>query len=160
MSQSIYLCAASLCCCLVICAIVRMFVPNGNTTRILSVVISVFVLCCMFSPIKEIIKDFRVGQSEKKLNITEEKFNAKQEDKVINETAKYINEYINNLLVSEGVKNASVKTILALSQNRGIYIKDINIYLDKEYMKDSKKIKDLIIKYIGTEPEVTENKYE
>ncbi len=154
--NSIYVCAASLCCTLVVCAVIRLIVPTGNTERIMSVVLSVFVLCSIFSPAINIIKNMNPNVEEKDLNITEKEVYLMQDKRVIEETANYINEYVYNLLCSKDVDCSSVKTILATNENRGIYIKEINIYLNKDDADKAKFVKEWITELLGIEPKVSE----
>ena len=88
--------------------------------------------------------------------MTEESITVLQDERVIEETAKYLNEYVNEILVSKGVENASIKTILSTNENRGIYIKELNIYLDKDNMDKSKDVKEWILSLVGIEPVISE----
>jgi len=156
LTNSIYVCAASLCCSLVACAVIRIILPSGNTERIMTVILSVFVLCCLFKPIIDIVKNINLSLNEDHFNVTEESITVLQDERVIEETAKYLNEYVNEILVSKGVENASIKTILSTNENRGIYIKELNIYLDKDNMDKSKDVKEWILSLVGIEPVISE----
>ena len=159
MSSSIYTCAASMCCCLVVCSIIRIITPSGNTTRIMSVVISVFVLCCLLSPITELIKNFKIKSYEETITAQEYDFSSEIDKKVISQTADYLNEYVNLTLESAGVNNASIETILALSEQKGIYIREMNIYLDVNEKDKTEDIKELVLNSVGIEPNVLECVY-
>lgn len=159
--QSIYICAASLCCCLVVCAILRMVAPSGNTQKIMSVVIGVFTVCCLLSPLYEIGKNLNFSEnkdyvSDKIRNDYEQQYDSK----VLQTTAEYINEYVNSLLCESGVDNAQIETILSVNEGRGIYIKELNIYLYKKNEVDINEISDLIYSSVGIVPSITECKYE
>lgn len=156
MSESIYICAASLCCSLVACAVIRIILPSGNTERIMTVVLSVFVLCCLFGPLVDLIGNSDFGFSEEDLIVSEEAAVLIQDDVVIEETAKYINEYINGILVSKGIENSEIKTVLSKNNEGGIYIKEVNIYLNKAYLEKSGDVRKWISESLGIEPEVSE----
>lgn len=159
MSNSIYMCAASLCVSLVVCSIVRIIAPSGNTNRILSVVISVFVLCCVLSPIAELLKGFYTSSYESGYLYEEYDFSSEYDNEVMRTTGDYVNEYISLMLESSGVVNVSIKTILALDENGGIYIGDMRIYLDKSDMVKAEEVKELVMNAVGTEPVIMENVY-
>jgi len=156
MNDSIFMCATSICVCLVVCSVIRIVAPTGNTSRILSVVISVFVLLCMFSPLKSLVESFRFESDRSFSEDIELKQAEGYDEQVILQTASYINEYVNNILVNEGVENSEIKTILAVNENRGIYIRELNIYLSKGYSEKSAEIKELIKSSLGVEPLIKE----
>ena len=156
MNSSVYACAGSLCVTLVACAVIRMIAPSGNTSRILSVVISVFVLCSMISPIITLVKTSDFNVKEERFSVTEDSLSAEYNEVVINQTADYINEYLNTSLEASGVEKATIKTVLALDKNDGIYINNISIYIDKKYTDKAGEIKNIVKNTVGVEPIVLE----
>ena len=155
--QSIYICAASLCCCLIVCALLRMIVPSGNTQKIMSVVMGVFTVCCLLSPLYEIGKNFNFPKVNCISYEIEEKLQEQIDSEVMKTTAEYINEYVNSLLYTRGISDAQIKTTLSVSDEGGIYIKDMNIYLYKKSEIDTQKITNLIYTSVGIKPIITEH---
>ncbi len=156
MRESVYICAASLCCCLVVCSLVRMIAPSNSTNKIMSVVISVFALCCLFSPIIELISDFDTGRYELNNVITVQKYSDAYDEEVLKSTAEYISEYICLLLDTGDIDVSEVKTIIGVDENRGIYIREINIYLDKDNIKYKDDVSSLLFSELGIKPKITE----
>ncbi len=161
MNGSVYICAASLCSTLIICAILRILSPSGSTQKIMSVVISVFSLCCLASPFYEFSKNINKINAESEIHKGYiENFNSEYDSKVVEKTAGYVNEYINSLLESCSVENSNIETILSTDESRGIYIKDVNIYLNGSENANIKEISDVISSAVGVKPNITERKYE
>lgn len=159
--QSIYICAASLCCCLVVCAILRMIVPSGNTQKIMSVVIGVFTVCCLLSPLYEIGKNLNFSENKNdEINRIQNDYEQQYDSKVLQTTAEYINEYVNSLLFEAGVNDARIETILSVNDGRGIYIQEMNIYLYKKNGININGLSDLIYSSVGIVPSITECNYE
>ena len=156
MNDSLYTCAACLCVTLVACAVIRMIAPSGNTSRILSVVISVFVLCSMLSPITAFVKDFGFGIVDKSINDYEPDISAKYDAEVIRQTAEYINQYVDAALNAQGVTDSSIKTIVSVSENNGINVSEMYIYIDKAYNSRSEEIRDIVKNTVGVDPIVVE----
>ena len=160
MNESIYTCASSLCCSLIICSIIRMFAPTGNTSRILSVVMSVFVLLCILTPFLSLSDELNISAKEGTLTVNEKDFSLKLDEEVIKQTANNINSYVNTLLTQSGVENTIIQTILALDENNSIYIRAMNIYLNVNYKERKDEIKALVLRSLGIEPTVTEYEYD
>lgn len=151
-----YICAASLCCCLVVCSLVRMIAPSNSTSKIMSVVISVFALCCLFSPVIELVSDFDMGKYELKSEMKTQEYSDAYDKSVLESTSEYISEYICLLLDTGGIDVKEVKTIIAVNEDRGIYIREVNIYLDKSNVKCEDEITSLLYSELGIKPKVTE----
>ena len=156
MNNSVYTCAASLCVTLVACGIIRMIAPAGNTSRILSVVISVFVLCSLVSPISVFVKNLSVTVDEDEFMSEEKSISVEYDNEIIRQTADYINQYVYTSLKAEGIDNTAIETVLALDENSGIYISKMNIYIDKRYTEKTQVINEVVKNTVGIEPEITE----
>lgn len=158
MKDSIYICAASLCCCLVVCSLVRMIAPAKSTSRILTVVISVFALCCIISPVASAVKGFDVSSVEWSVDAKTKEYAAQYDESVLRETAEYISQYVSAILMSADIKVSEVKTVVAVNDARGIYIRSVSIYLDKKYISRKDEIQQLLYSELGIKAEVTECK--
>ena len=156
MKESVYICAASLCCCLVVCSLVRMIAPSNHTEKIMSVVVCVFALCCLFSPIIELISGFDITEYELDAETKVQEYTDLYDEKVIKSTAEYISEYVSVLLNTSNIDVSRVVTNIGVNENRGIYIREINIYLDKDNVKYKDDISSLLLSELGIKPKITE----
>lgn len=160
MSESVYVCASSLCCCLVITAILRIIAPGGNTSKIMSLIFGVFVLCSILTAITCLIKNTDINSEVKEYILKEETFTVNVDDQVMRTTADYINEYANGVLESNGINNSIIRTVLGIDENNGIYLKEINIYLDENHSDEKERVSELIKEYMGIIPKISERSYE
>ena len=156
MNESMYVCAASLCCCLVVCSLVKMIAPSNYTTKVMSLVISVFSLCCLFSPVVNLIKGFDVSNYEQKGVMKAEEYSDVYDENVLRVTGEYISEYICTVLSGADIEVSSVKTVMASDPSGGIYISDVVIYLKKESMNHKDDIVSLLKSELGVTPKITE----
>ncbi|MBQ4568905.1 MAG: stage III sporulation protein AF [Ruminococcus sp.] len=160
MSESIYICAGSLCCTLLICSILRVISPSGSTQKIMSVVICVFSLCCLVSPVYEFVSNIKLNYTQKYAkDAVSDNFEADYDKAVLKQTAEYINAYVYKLLESCSAENAKIETILSSDDKKGIYISGMNIYLNGNENVNIKKISDAVFSATGVKPNITEYKY-
>ncbi len=156
MSESIYICATSLCCCLVVCALIRMIAPSGNTTKILSLVIGVFALCCLVSPVVTLISEIDINELNTEQSISNTEFSQLCDEHVLKTTGDYINSYVDVILKQADISTENIATILGVDENKGIYIRQMNIYINKADMDKADEIKNIISNSVGIVPKITE----
>lgn len=154
MSESLYICAASLCCCLVVCSLVRLVAPAGNTTKILSLVIGVFALCCLVSPFATLVNEVEFDSFQYEYEETQTELSLKYNEEILKTTGDYINSYVKVLLTSAEIMPEDIRTTLGVSNENGIYIKEMNIYINKNSSYKSETIEDLIETSVGIKPKV------
>ncbi len=157
MNESLYICAASLCCCLVVCSLVRIIAPSGSTSKILSVIIGIFALCCLISPFVSMLDDFNIEIYDKKLNTENTELTEFYDEQVLKTTAEYINSYVLAVLGNAEISPKNVKTVLSVNQDKGIYIREMNIYVEKNSWDKADEIKAIIQTSVGIEPKITES---
>lgn len=160
MNESIYICAASLCCCLVVSSLVRIIAPSGNTSKILSLIIGLFTICCLISPFVALFKDIDVNIYQKELNTESTNLTELYDEQVLSTTGEYINTYVLSLLKNAEIVPENIKTVLGVTKEKGIYVKQMNIYVRKYTWDKADEIKSLIETSLGIEPKVTEIQYE
>ncbi len=160
MNESIYICAASLCCCLVVSSLVRIIAPSGNTSKILSLIIGLFTICCLISPFVALFKDIDVNIYQKELNTESTNLTELYDEQVLSTTGEYINSYVLSLLKNAEIVPENIKTVLGVTKEKGIYVKQMNIYVRKYTWDKADEIKSLIETSLGIEPKVTEIQYE
>lgn len=154
MMASVYVFASSLCISLVLCALVRMFAPSGATSKILSVVIGMFMLCSMISPVCSLVKNFNMDEGEVFDERIAKNLAASYDNEVLTRTTNYINEYANSILESISVKPDNIKTVVAVSESKGIYIKEISIYINKTDVQKSDEIVRMLEDSLGCKPQI------
>ncbi|MGN0453244.1 MAG: stage III sporulation protein AF [Ruminococcus sp.] len=154
MTESIYICAGSLCVCLVACALLRMISPSGSTKKIMSVVVGVFMLCCLLSPIVSLMKSFDVSDLEAKYSQSESDLSQTVDAEVLKATGDYINEYTSALLREAKIDVRDIKTVIGQTETRGIYVREIYIYIDNTAKDKEKAISELILSAVGIEPKI------
>mgnify|MGYP003289145769 CR=1 FL=1 len=157
MTESVYVCAASLCCCLIVCSVLRIISPYGSTQKIMTLVISVFAVCSLIAPFTSLVNEFRESY---KHNVCDEsitdKIQLKTDEEVAKLAAEYLNDYVNTLLLAKGITDSEIRTILSYDADSVIKIKELNIYLNKTYSSQTDEIKNLICSNLGVIPNVTE----
>ena len=157
MTESLYLCSGSLCCALVVCSLVRLIAPSGNTSKIMSFVMSIFALCCLVSPIVSGIKDFDINEVKmSETQLSDKMFSELCDEQVLSTTGEYINSYTTNILMESDITPNKITTVMGINKNRGIYIREMNIYINKKYHNKIGEIKEIVSSFAGIQPEVTE----
>ena len=154
MNESLYICAASLCCCLVVCSLVRLVAPAGSTTKILSLVIGVFALCCLVSPFVTLVKSIDVYSCETDYTEKQSELTQVYNEEILRTTGDYINSYTKTLLLSAEIIPDDIQTILGVNNENGIYIKEMNIYINKNSSYKIGTIEELIETSVGIKPKV------
>lgn len=157
MTESMYLCAGSLCCTLVVCSLVRIIAPAGNTTKIMSLVISIFSLCCLFSSFISFSDNLKFSEADiSQAEISDEVFSDLCDDKVLSTTGDYINSYTKNLLIQSDINPQQIITVMGVDKNRGIYIREMNIFINEKYHSKTDEVKETVSSILGIEPTITE----
>lgn len=157
MTESMYLCAGSLCCTLVVCSLVRIIAPAGNTTKIMSLVISIFSLCCLFSSFISFSDNLKFTEADiSQAEISDEVFSDLCDDKVLSTTGDYINSYTKNLLIQSDINPQQIITVMGVDKNRGIYIREMNIFINEKYHSKTDEVKETVSSILGIEPTITE----
>lgn len=157
MTESMYLCAGSLCCTLVVCSLVRIIAPAGNTTKIMSLVISIFSLCCLFSSFISFSDNLKFSEADiSQAEISDEVFSDLCDDKVLTTTGDYINSYTKNLLIQSDINPQQIITVMGVDKNRGIYIREMNIFINEKYHSKTDEVKETVSSILGIEPTITE----
>lgn len=159
MKSSVFICAASLCCCLMVSALVRMIAPSGATNKIMSVVISVFTLCCLFSPVVDLVSNFDVSAYEYEADVISKNLSDEYDEEVIQYTTQYISGYVSTLLESAGYDVKQVKTQVTVNNEKGIYISSIDIYLYEVTSAQRIEIENMLKSELSVKPKIWESKY-
>lgn len=152
MTESIKVCACSLCASVIVCLIIRLLIPQGSTKRIMTVIIGIFILCILLMPITEFIKEFDSTDIENEFKLGESKANKIYDDQVLKGAGEYISAYCYSLLSNAGVEADNIETTVGVSDDRGIYIIGIDIYISDGIVLSDNEIRELIHDSVGVEP--------
>ncbi|MBR1731810.1 MAG: stage III sporulation protein AF [Ruminococcus sp.] len=120
------------CVCAAVVSILSAISPNGITSKTLSLVIGVFIICVMLSPVKSFFTDFSLNLSVPEIpdSISSDAHDAYNEA-VITETENRLEASLLSTLLNNGFSVSSVEIALGVNKDGGIYIEGINIYINK-----------------------------
>lgn len=153
--ESIYVCAGTIVCSLMLCTLLRLISPQTNFSKILSVIIGVFALLCIISPLKEITSVLNDKSTSAVLEDYSNDIEIKYDSEVLSLTGEYINKYLYSLISAENIQVKNISTSVAHSENKGIYLREVCIYLTEEQTRHSDNIKEIIISAVCIEPKIT-----
>jgi hypothetical protein len=122
--------AAVICVTAIGCSFVGVLVPQGSTKKVINVVIGVFLLCTMIVPIKNAIQNFKlettISDSAEDLTASaDEAYN----NAVLKETQSILESKLKSSLAQNNINPYSLEINLSATENGGIYIKSISIYI-------------------------------
>jgi len=137
--------------------LVRIIAPAGNTTKIMSLVISIFSLCCLFSSFISFSDNLKFIEADiSQAEISDDVFSDLCDDKVLSTTGDYINSYTKNLLIQSDINPQQIITVMGVDKNRGIYIREMNIFINEKYHSKTDEVKETVSSILGIEPTITE----
>jgi len=140
-----------------VCSLVRIIAPAGNTTKIMSLVISIFSLCCLFSSFISFSDNLKFIEADiSQAEISDDVFSDLCDDKVLSTTGDYINSYTKNLLIQSDINPQQIITVMGVDKNRGIYIREMNIFINEKYHSKTDEVKETVSSILGIEPTITE----
>lgn len=134
-------------------ALISIIIPDGNTKKILSLVIGAFLLCSMILPVKNAISDmnFEIDGFPKETQITASADEAYTES-VIKETENTLAKTLDGLLKSENINVKRIRFYLKEDENLGIIINRISIYIDKKNNSKVFRINEITEENFGQTP--------
>lgn len=122
-----------LCCSLFTASLIKLIAPSGKTEKILKLVISLFVLICLTTCIKNVIKEAEIFDQQNITTLNDsEKLNQTIDENVLKVTGDYMVVYIENLLEAENIHYEKITVTVDADENGVINITDICIYMDKD----------------------------
>ncbi len=140
---------------LFVASLVKMLAPKGKTEKILTFVISLFVIICIvtcFTAIATDIDASDVGSiiDEQSLSELESKVN----NDVIKITGDYMVQYVKAILEAENIKPAEIKITVDTNENSVINLTEACIYISKKDLILKSEIEDIIKNDLGITPKV------
>lgn len=122
--------------CCVICGALGIISPLGNTKKMMNVVIGIFFLAVVLTPFTKISFDF----SENLFNFPNsdeisEEYKDLYDKEVIRTAQDKLCEYADSILKEEGINANDIRIILETDDTGGIYVKEIDIYINQEQIR-------------------------
>ncbi len=154
MMDSIFDCATAICLSVVVCSLVRMLVPTGNTQRIISVVLGVFTMMSIIAPVYDLVSSVEISNSEYESRIEIGEYQNKIDNAVLAQTGEYINQYVSSLMSSSDCDIDKMETNVAINDKGEIYIKEINLYINSFTATESDKATDIVYDTLNIKPNI------
>ncbi len=150
--KSLYSFAVSLCLILIICSVLRMLFPGNKTNKALTLVLSLFVVISIVSPVINIIKSIGTKSAESVLD--ENSLEIAFDNEVYLEASEYISEYTYSFLKSSGYMPIKVSTEIKRNDTEGIYMDKLIIYFDSITDTERESVCELVEYSLGITPQV------
>ena len=146
--------ATAVCICAVISSILNMLLPQGSMKKLYGLIAGMFLLCCMVVPVKNALESFRIEiNAESKTPITataDEAFN----QNVIRETESILEKRAFLLLKQNGITINKCRIRLKNTDEFGILIDSVSIYINKGQAERPLDIKRIIREKFEVDPQV------
>lgn len=146
---------STLCCSLIVATLVRIIAPQGNTEKIIKLIISAFILVSIVLAVKSVVDlvdtDKIISDSESIVSYENTEMN---NEKVLKTASEYLVEYSKNLLESNNISVDNIKITLVESENSVIYVREAIIYINRDYLNDEDRIINLISSNLGVSPKI------
>ena len=141
--------AAALCVAAIGCALMQMLAPKDGMGKIFKLMLGAFFLCCMTMPLLQLrsISGLDVGSlpSEVTNELLQEKVDAQLRRQV--ETT--VRQLAEKALESRGVKAEKIAVTTDTSEDGGIYIQQVTIYLDKQNKPKALAAREVLEQQLG-----------
>lgn len=122
-----------ICVCCVISAAAGIISPLGNTKKIMNTVMGIFFLAAVISSFTKVSFDFSAELSEiPSGNELSEEYEDYYENQIIGTAQKKLEEYADCILMQEGIDASDIVIILETDDSGGIYVGEIDIYINQE----------------------------
>lgn len=153
--------AFSVCCCVIVCGILNMILPEGSGSKIFKSVLCVFFLSVLLSPVSEFSYDilsFKNSGSDITFYYSE------KENPFIDVSEEYLKKEIikstEEILNRQGIVPEDISIKINIQENKSIDINDFVIIVSEE--QNTEELAERILKKTGIEPEIIlsgENRY-
>ena len=153
--------AFSVCCCVIVCGILNMVLPEGNGSKIFKSVLCVFFLSVLLSPVSEFSYDIlslKNSGSDISFDYSENEnpFTDVSEEYLKKEIIKSTEEILNR----QGIVPEDISIKINIQENKSIDINDFVIIVSEE--QNTEELAERILKKTGIKPEIIlsgENRY-
>lgn len=152
--NSIYFSASTIIFTMVICAVLRMFFPGEKTTKILTLILSLFALISLTSPIIDIVKEITSESRETIISETDKASKEIFDEQVRKEAGDYLSEYIYKTVCEYGFSPLGVSVNLKSDQKSGIYVDKLSICFDSRETLNEESVRSIVLPIVGVEPQI------
>lgn len=133
--------AITICVCCIVCSVVNLLKPNGNTQKIFNLILGAFLLCSILLTVNTSAGD--IGKTISNIARFED-LNTSGEDtyneQVVKQTADNLVLTLNVLLENQNIFVKDIEIILNTDQEQGISIKEINIFIKEAQLVQKNEI--------------------
>lgn len=146
----IVVCGASL-----ICSVFSSFISDGNTKKIVNLVLGAFIICSLIIPVSKAISAFEIDISQ--FSTAEEQTASCDEimsNQVVAQTQSQLEQTATDILLQNGITINSCDITLAQTDNNRIIISTLCIYIDKSGLIDTNKICRIVEEHFGISPNI------
>ncbi len=134
-------------------SIISTLMPDGNTKKIMTLVIGAFMVCSMIVPVKSAITGFNANSSvipnETQVTASADEIYT---ETLISQTEKSLEQTLSGLLKSENIKFNRIRFYLKQDSNLGIIIDRVCIYIDKKDNTHVFRMKEITEEHFKTTP--------
>lgn len=152
--NSVYAWAGTLCAVLIIASFVRIIAPGERTMKTISLVLGVFVVLAVTSPLVNFARNLDLSDSTEELFSVEGEASERYNQEVIKETGDYLTAYVFELLKTSKISPKNIEVVMGTDEERGIYIAACRIYMDKDDYQKEEDVKELISSSLAVEPSI------
>ncbi len=152
--ESVYAWCSTLCAVLIIASIVRIISPSEKTMKTLSLVIGLFVILAVASPLVSFAKNLDFKSTSEDYFSLENELSKEYKDEVMKETGDYLAAYSMELIKNSDLDVNNLEVIMEINEDGGISISKCRIYMDKDNSAKEKDVKELISTTLMVEPSI------
>lgn len=150
--------AVIVCVCCISCSIISLLIPLGRMTKIVNLVMGLFLITNMIIPMLSIFSGFKTSLDLQSTYKNDNLYTQQDYDElVLNQTADNLVQVANELLKSENITPENIEVSIKKTDNNRIYISAINIYINKDFKNRISYIKKIIFTNMSKEPVVIVN---
>ena len=146
--------ALIICGCAVVCSIVELILPSAKMQSSARIVIAMFFLICVISPIKNFITQLNYNINPVDSNIPTMSNSIDYNKLLLDEAIKNSTQALKILLEEEDITITNANIDAHISENYCIKIDSISIYIDVASNDELLKINSLVYKNFGMLPNI------
>lgn len=141
--------AAALCVAAIGCALMQMLAPKDGLGRIFKLMLGAFFLCCMGMPLLQMgsITSLDVGSLPS--DVTNELLQEKVDVQLRRQVESAVVKLAETALANRDVEAEKIAVTMDTSEDGGIYIQQVTIYLDKQNKPKALAVQQVLEQQLG-----------
>ncbi len=141
--------AAALCVAAIGCALMQMLAPKDGLGRIFKLMLGAFFLCCMGMPLLQMgsITSLDVGSLPS--DVTNELLQEKVDAQLRRQVESAVVKLAETALANRDVEAEKIAVTMDTSEDGGIYIQQVTIYLDKQNKPKALAVQQVLEQQLG-----------